>query len=193
MGEGGGITGGAGPADFFPAERAWPSGVPCPAGREAQPGLPDHRSRGRASAAARIEDRNRVGLDRSVGAALDREAQGPVERRELVLTQASGLSFPQSHPRDSDSPFHLVVQRHGVSSQTQTPGQRLQLFSRAVVDELRRIEDESESAENPPSWSTPSSCRRICRRSASGERAVTAPPERRQSSSSSARVRRNRC
>jgi hypothetical protein len=70
------------------------------------------------------------------------EPKRPVEWRKLVLAETPRLSFPQTDPGHPNPALHFVIERHGVPSQMQPRGKRIQPISRVVVDEFARFETE---------------------------------------------------
>ena len=62
------------------------------------------------------ESRERVGQEWGVVTTLDREAERPVQRRDLVGAKPPGLALAQPDPGDSLSIDDLVVERHRVAT-----------------------------------------------------------------------------
>lgn len=88
----------------------------------------------------RLQGWNRVGLNRRMGATLDCESQGTIERWELVRSQPLGLTFPETHPGHPYPAFDFVIERHRVPPEVQPGWQCLQPCSRLVVYQLRGVE-----------------------------------------------------
>ena len=68
---------------------------------------------------------DRVGQDRLVAAPYDSEAQRPVDRRQVPAPQSLGLPLPEADAGDAHPVGKLVVERHGITSDVNHPGQSL--------------------------------------------------------------------
>jgi hypothetical protein len=99
----------------------------------------------RGSAERRLERRDGISLYGRMASALHRKPKRSVERRELVLAEASGLTFAQADARHSDPSFDFVVEGHRIPPKVQAAGERLQAFPRLVVDEAAHLKMDSGS------------------------------------------------
>ena len=86
------------------------------------------------------ESGQRVGQEWRVATTLDREAERPVQRRDLVGSKSPGLTLAQPDPGDTLSIDDLVVERHRIAAQAETGRQRFETLADVTLDQQGRIE-----------------------------------------------------
>jgi hypothetical protein len=102
--------------------------------------VPVFGGRLRHTAQLSFEVGDRIGQQRRMAAPLNREAQGPIQLRELIGPEAFRLSLPQTNPGHALAVLDLVIQWDSIAPDVQSGGECCEPLTGALVYQLRRID-----------------------------------------------------